>query len=100
MTKERFERIAKESLVILESPTMDEDGEFPMEIYGIDKLYDKLFVEPYKTMISKDFLGCIRNDVSDLITLCEWKKVEPSEAYLKMLKTDLKELNKLLEIKK
>ena len=100
MTKREFEMLARKTLVVLENPAMDTNGEFSMEIYGIDKLYDKLFVNSYETTVSKDFLAQIRNDVSDLITLCEWEDIGLSEAYLKMLKKDLGKLNKLLGVKK
>jgi len=99
MTKEKFRELARKHLTILENPAMDTNGEFSMEIYGIDKLYNKLFVNSYETTVSKDFLAQIRNDVSDLIALCEWKDIGLSEAYLKMLKKDLEKLNKLLGAK-
>ena len=43
MTKEKFKKVARKYLAILQNPQIDENGDYEMKIYGLDNLYDKLF---------------------------------------------------------
>jgi len=43
MTKEKFTKLVKRYLVILENPNINKKGEHELKIYGFDNLYDKLF---------------------------------------------------------
>ena len=40
ISKEQFKNLAKEHLIALESDQMDKNRNFPVEIFGIGKLYE------------------------------------------------------------
>lgn len=42
ISKEQFTNLAKEHLIALESYKMDKNGNNPIEIFGIEKLYDAI----------------------------------------------------------
>lgn len=44
ISKEKFTELAKEHLIALESYKMDENGNKPIEIFGIEKLYEAINV--------------------------------------------------------
>ena len=44
ISKEQFTKLAKEHLIALESYKMDENGNKPIEIFGIEKLYEAINV--------------------------------------------------------
>jgi hypothetical protein len=46
ISKEQFTKLAKEHLIALESYKMDKNGNKPIEIFGIEKLYEALVVMP------------------------------------------------------
>ncbi len=44
ISKEQFTKLAKEHLIALESYKMDKNGNKPIEIFGIEKLYEAIKV--------------------------------------------------------
>lgn len=44
ISKEKFTELAKEHLIALESYKMDKNGNKPIEIFGIEKLYESINV--------------------------------------------------------
>ena len=42
ISKEQFTKLAKEHLIALESYKMDKNGNKPIEIFGIEKLYEAI----------------------------------------------------------
>ncbi len=46
ITKEQFTELAKKHLVALKSYKMDKNGNKPIEIFGIEKLYEAIVVMP------------------------------------------------------
>lgn len=42
ISKEKFTELAKEHLIALENYKMDENGNKPIEIFGIEKLYEAI----------------------------------------------------------
>ena len=44
ISKEQFTKLAKEHLLALESYKMDKNGNKPIEIFGIEKLYEAINV--------------------------------------------------------
>lgn len=42
ISKEHFTKLAKEHLIALESYKMDKNGNYPIEICGVQKLYDAI----------------------------------------------------------
>ena len=42
ISKEQFTKLAKEHLIALESYKMDKNGNNPIEIFGIEKLYEAI----------------------------------------------------------
>ena len=44
ISKEKFTELAKKHLIALESYKMDENGNKPIEIFGIEKLYEAINV--------------------------------------------------------
>ncbi|MAX71828.1 MAG: hypothetical protein CMC76_12155 [Flavobacteriaceae bacterium] len=44
ISKEKFTELAKEHLIALESYKMDKNGNKPIEIFGIEKLYEAINV--------------------------------------------------------
>ena len=42
ISKEQFIKLAKEHLIALESYKMDKNGNKPIEIFGIEKLYEAI----------------------------------------------------------
>ena len=44
ISKEQFTKLAKEHLIALETYKMDEEGNKPVEIFGIEKLYEAITV--------------------------------------------------------
>ena len=45
ISRDSFIELAKEHLIALESYQMNEYGEKPLEIFGIGKLYDEIFIK-------------------------------------------------------
>jgi len=117
MTKEEFRELARKHLTILESPAMDANGNFPMKIYGLDNLYDKIFSndnvcncgspkpEAFESkkivqiQISRSLLKSLRKDIIDLIqqnVRCE-NSIERDNRYLRLLESEIKQIDKLLK---
>ena len=46
ITKEQFTELAKKHLVALKSYKMDKNGSKPIEIFGIEKLYEAIVAMP------------------------------------------------------
>ena len=42
ISKEQFTKLAKEHLIALESYKMDKNGNKPIEIFGVEKLYEAI----------------------------------------------------------
>ena len=59
ISKEQFTKLAKEHLIALESYKMDKNGNKPIEIFGIEKLYEAINViqccEPLKGVEAMQF---------------------------------------------
>lgn len=53
ISKEKFTELAKEHLIALESYKMDEKGNKPIEIFGIEKLYEAINVIQCCTSVAK-----------------------------------------------
>tara|TARA_R110002051_G_C8769409_1_gene503314 strand:+ start:2240 stop:2440 length:201 start_codon:yes stop_codon:yes gene_type:complete len=50
ISKEKFTELAKEHLLALESYKMDKNGNKPIEIFGVEKLYEAINVIQCCTM--------------------------------------------------
>ena len=59
ISKEQFTKLAKEHLIALESYKMDKNGNKPIEIFGIEKLYEAInythFCETLKAVDTPTF---------------------------------------------
>jgi hypothetical protein len=61
ISKKQFTKLAKEHLLALESYKMDKNGNKPIEIFGIEKLYEAI-----------NFIQCCKSDSELLRSSCDW----------------------------
>ena len=65
INKEQFTKLAKEHLIALESYKMDKNGNKPIEIFGIEKLYEAI-----------NYSRCCKSDSEQLSCKCGLPKRE------------------------
>ena len=59
ISKEQFTKLAKEHLIALESYKTDKNGNKPIEIFGVEKLYEAI-----------NFIPCCKSDSEQLRDCC------------------------------
>lgn len=67
ISKEQFTKLAKEHLIALESYKMDKNGNKPIEIFGIEKLYEAINVIQCCKSDSEQL--CDENDYGKIVAI-------------------------------
>ena len=61
ISKEKFTELAKEHLIALESYKIDKNGNKPIEIFGIEKLYEAI-----------NYTHCCKSDSEQLVCVVDY----------------------------
>tara|TARA_Y100000758_G_C16050054_1_gene421271 strand:+ start:1508 stop:1744 length:237 start_codon:yes stop_codon:yes gene_type:complete len=73
ISKEQFSKLAKEHLIALEGYKIDENGNKPIEIFGIEKLYEAINVIQCCTELCECDAPIIRTNIKggEYCAVCE-----------------------------
>lgn len=74
ISKEQFTELAKEHLIALESYKMDKNGNKPIEIFGIEKLYESINVIQCCKSDSKQFSFADMRDAFDYASVSSQRR--------------------------
>ena len=74
ISKEQFTKLAKEHLIALESYKMDKNGNNPIEIFGIEKLYEAINYTHCSTQLKRE-----SKSFTNLKTIADIQRLYPNQ---------------------